>query len=53
MSHRAVLGHRWGKWQFNEQGEIEKIASPVEPEPPTASVISMAEFKKKKEPKNT
>jgi hypothetical protein len=48
MSHTAVLGHRWGKWQFNEQGEIEKIARPVEPERPIASVISMAEFKKKK-----
>jgi hypothetical protein len=50
MRHQAVLGFRWGKWKFNDQGKVERIEQKPEPvpEPKLADVISLAQHRKKK-----
>jgi hypothetical protein len=53
MRHKAIMGFTYGKWKFNEQGEIERAPEKPATELPLAPVISMAEFRAKKESKNT
>lgn len=48
VPHNAIMNFNWGKWKFNEKGEIEHLPEPEpepEPEPKLADIISFEQYK--------